>query len=86
MYWDDKYGTESVSADVLSEMRVRMKEDNSAHLSNSFLLDDDSSVQFSIDENIDASSINIQLTGYALPSIFNENASFSFLLTRPTKE
>ena len=52
MYWDDKYGTESVNADVLKEMRNRMNEDTDSHLSNSFLLDDDSSVQFSIEENM----------------------------------
>lgn len=87
MYWDDKYGTESVNAEVLSEMRIRMKEDNSSHASNSFLLDDDSSVQFSIDENLDAQAISIQLDGgFGLPGTFLENPSFAFLLARPSEQ
>ena len=86
MYWDDKYGTESVSADVLNDMRTRMTEDTSQHLSNSFLLDDDSSVQFNIDENIDANVINIQLAGFGLPATFLDNPSFSFLLSRPSEQ
>jgi len=86
MYWDDKYGTESVSADVLNEMRTRMTEDTNQHLSNSFLLDDDSSVQFSVDENIDTNVINIQLAGFGLPSTFLDNPSFSFLLSNPREQ
>ncbi|KOM29980.1 hypothetical protein LR48_Vigan845s000800 [Vigna angularis] len=42
MYWDDKYGTHSVSSDVISNMRVLMTEDSNNAVSNSFLLDDDS--------------------------------------------
>ncbi|KAG2402223.1 Myosin-11 Myosin XI [Vigna angularis] len=45
MYWDDKYGTHSVSSDVISNMRVLMTEDSNNAVSNSFLLDDDSSYQ-----------------------------------------
>ncbi|KAG8487089.1 hypothetical protein CXB51_020641 [Gossypium anomalum] len=42
MYWDDKYGTHSVSPDVIANMRVLMTEDSNNAVSNSFLLDDDS--------------------------------------------
>ncbi|GER37137.1 myosin XI [Striga asiatica] len=42
MYWDDKYGTHSVSSDVISSMRVMMTEDSNNSVSSSFLLDDDS--------------------------------------------
>jgi myosin-5 len=42
MYWDDKYGTHSVSPEVISNMRVLMTEDSNNPVSNSFLLDDDS--------------------------------------------
>ncbi|XVE89949.1 hypothetical protein DITRI_Ditri20bG0037300 [Diplodiscus trichospermus] len=42
MYWDDKYGTHSVSTDVIANMRVLMTEDSNNAVSNSFLLDDDS--------------------------------------------
>ncbi|KAI4380781.1 hypothetical protein MLD38_006930 [Melastoma candidum] len=42
MYWDDKYGTHSVSSEVISSMRVMMTEDSNNAVSRSFLLDDDS--------------------------------------------
>ncbi|KAK3031660.1 hypothetical protein RJ639_035028, partial [Escallonia herrerae] len=42
MYWDDKYGTQCLSADVISDMRVLMTEDSNNAVSSSFLLDDDS--------------------------------------------
>lgn len=49
MYWDDRYNTETVSHDVLSRMKSLMVENNSA-ASHSFLLDDDSSIPFSLDD------------------------------------
>ena len=49
MYWDDRYGTETVSHDVLARMKQLMVENNSA-ASHSFLLDDDSSIPFSLDD------------------------------------
>jgi myosin-5 len=42
MYWDDKYGTHTVSSEVISSMRVMMTEDSNNAVSSSFLLDDDS--------------------------------------------
>ncbi|XP_019178687.1 PREDICTED: myosin-6-like [Ipomoea nil] len=50
LYWDDKYNTRSVSNDVISSMRVLMTEDLNDAESSSFLLDDNSSIPFSIDE------------------------------------
>ncbi|KAM7250854.1 hypothetical protein ACFE04_022737 [Oxalis oulophora] len=51
MYWDDKYGTQTVSSDIISTMRVMMTEDsNNLPVSTSFLLDDDSSIPFSVDD------------------------------------
>lgn len=49
MYWDDRYGTETVSHEVLGRMKQLMVENNSA-ASHSFLLDDDSSIPFSLDD------------------------------------
>ncbi|GJN22552.1 hypothetical protein PR202_gb10130 [Eleusine coracana subsp. coracana] len=49
-YWDDKYNTQSVSSDVLSNMRVLMTEDSNNAESSSFLLDDNSSIPFSVDD------------------------------------
>ena len=72
---------------LLKEMHNRMSEDTDSHLSNSFLLDDDSSVQFSIEENMDVQTIKIHLTGQlGLPPVFLENPSFSFLLSSPNEQ
>ncbi|KAG0453292.1 hypothetical protein HPP92_025956 [Vanilla planifolia] len=49
-YWDDKYNTQSVSSSVLSSMRILMTEDSNTAVSNSFLLDDNSSIPFSVDD------------------------------------
>ncbi|XP_021893807.1 myosin-6-like [Carica papaya] len=50
LYWDDNYNTRSVSPDVISSMRVLMTEDSNSAVSNSFLLDDNSSIPFSVDD------------------------------------
>lgn len=50
MYWDDKYGTETVSQDVLVKMKTSMTEESNASSSNSFLLDDDSNIPFTVEE------------------------------------
>ncbi|MQL80367.1 hypothetical protein Taro_012824 [Colocasia esculenta] len=49
-YWDDKYDTHSVSSSVLSDMRILMTEDSNIAASSAFLLDDNSSIPFSIDD------------------------------------
>ncbi|KAG0457447.1 hypothetical protein HPP92_022604 [Vanilla planifolia] len=49
-YWDDKYNTKSVSSSVLSSMRILMTEDSNTGANNSFLLDDSSSIPFSVDD------------------------------------
>lgn len=48
MYWDDKYNTETVSPDVLQQMKQLMV-DNASAASHSFLLDDDSSIPFQLE-------------------------------------
>ncbi|CAL0299636.1 unnamed protein product [Lupinus luteus] len=50
LYWDANYNTRSVSSDVLSSMRVLMAEDSNNAKSDSFLLDDSSSIPFSVDD------------------------------------
>ncbi|XP_077250914.1 myosin-8-like isoform X2 [Tasmannia lanceolata] len=50
LYWDDNYGTKTVSPSVLSSMRVLMTEDSNNPVSNAFLLDDNSSIPFSVDD------------------------------------
>ncbi|KAG2718036.1 hypothetical protein I3760_03G202400 [Carya illinoinensis] len=81
MYWDDKYGTHSVSADVISSMRVMMTEDSSNAVSSSFLLDDDSSIPFSVDD-ISKSIQQVDIADIDPPPLIRENSGFGFLLSR----
>ncbi|KAM7250190.1 hypothetical protein ACFE04_022073 [Oxalis oulophora] len=81
MYWDDKYGTHSVSSDVISNMRVLMTEDSNNAVSNSFLLDDDSSIPFSVDD-LSKSMEQINIADIEPPPLIKENSGFSFLLPR----
>ncbi|KAK3418320.1 myosin-9 [Eucalyptus grandis] len=81
MYWDDKYGTHSVSPDVISNMRVLMTEDSNNAVSSSFLLDDDSSIPFSVDD-ISKSMEQMDIADIEPPPLIHENSGFSFLLPR----
>lgn len=81
MYWDDKYGTHSVSSDVISSMRVMMTEDSNNALSSSFLLDDDSSIPFTVDD-ISKSMQKVEASDIDPPPLIRENSGFSFLLQR----
>ncbi|GLT80868.1 hypothetical protein SLA2020_522800 [Shorea laevis] len=81
MYWDDKYGTHSVSPEVIANMRVLMTEDSNNAVSNSFLLDDDSSIPFSVDD-ISKSVEQIDIPDIEPPPLIRENSGFSFLLPR----
>uniref|UniRef100_A0A162A2K7 Myosin motor domain-containing protein n=1 Tax=Daucus carota subsp. sativus TaxID=79200 RepID=A0A162A2K7_DAUCS len=81
MYWDDKYGTHSLSPDVISAMRVLMTEDSNNAVSSSFLLDDDSSIPFSV-EDIAKSMDQIAISDIDPPPLIRENAGFTFLLPR----
>ncbi|XP_059432809.1 myosin-17-like [Corylus avellana] len=81
MYWDDKYGTHSVSSDVISRMRVMMTEDSSNAVSSSFLLDDDSSIPFSVDD-ISKSMQQVDIADIDPPPLIRENSGFGFLLPR----
>ncbi|KVI01180.1 Dil domain-containing protein [Cynara cardunculus var. scolymus] len=81
MYWDDKYGTHSVSSDVISNMRVMMTEDSNNSVSSSFLLDDDSSIPFSVDD-ISKSMPQIEIGEIEPPPLIRENSGFVFLHQR----
>ncbi|KAG6789264.1 hypothetical protein POTOM_005355 [Populus tomentosa] len=50
MFWDDKNETQGLSSDVISRMRTLMAEDSIKMPNNTFLLDDDSSIPFSMEE------------------------------------
>ncbi|XP_058085252.1 myosin-17-like isoform X2 [Magnolia sinica] len=81
MYWDDKYGTHSVSSEVISNMRVLMTEDSNNAVSSSFLLDDDSSIPFSVDD-IPKSMQQIDISDVDPPPLIRENSGFVFLSQR----
>ncbi|XP_015571725.1 myosin-17 isoform X1 [Ricinus communis] len=81
MYWDDKYGTHSVSSDVISSMRVMMTEDSNNAVSSSFLLDDDSSIPFTVDD-ISKSMKQVDIAEIDPPPLIRENSGFGFLLPR----
>ncbi|KAM7513013.1 hypothetical protein LguiB_011888 [Lonicera macranthoides] len=81
MYWDDKYGTHSVSSEVISNMRVLMTEDSNNAVSSSFLLDDDSSIPFSVDD-ISKTMQQVDLADIDPPPLIRENSGFVFLHQR----
>ncbi|OIV98373.1 hypothetical protein TanjilG_16700 [Lupinus angustifolius] len=81
MYWDDKYGTHTVSTDVIASMRTMMSEDSNNAINSSFLLDDDTSIPFSVDD-ISKSTQRIQVADVEPPPFIRENSRFGFLLSR----
>ncbi|KAL4195806.1 hypothetical protein AMTRI_Chr04g180180 [Amborella trichopoda] len=81
MYWDDKYGTQSVSNEVVASMReIVSKEQN--FTSNSFLLDDDLSIPFSA-EDLSKAIPAIDPADVELPPFLREIPSFQFLVRHP---
>ncbi|GAB4821968.1 hypothetical protein N2152v2_009014 [Parachlorella kessleri] len=79
MYWDDRYGTETVSHEVLSRMKQQMVESSTNSASHSFLLDDDSTIPFSQDD-IAAMLDDKELLGETpVPAQLKDVPSFSFL-------
>ncbi|CAA3024341.1 myosin-6-like isoform X1 [Olea europaea subsp. europaea] len=87
LYWDDNYNTGSVSQDlyrqVISSMRVLMTEDSNGNhaVSNSFLLDDNSSIPFSIDELADTLQVK-EFSDVKPVMVFLENPAFQFVRQR----
>ncbi|KAG8495473.1 hypothetical protein CXB51_013089 [Gossypium anomalum] len=79
MYWDDKYGTQSVSNEVVAEMREMLNKDSQYLASNSFLLDDDLSIPFST-EDIDIAIPAIDPSDIELPAILSEYSCAQFLM------
>lgn len=78
LYWDDNYNTRSVSPDVIASMRVLMTEDSNSAVSSSFLLDDNSSIPFSVDELSDALQVKDFLDVKPADELL-ENPAFQFL-------
>uniref|UniRef100_A0A803LAF0 Myosin-6-like n=1 Tax=Chenopodium quinoa TaxID=63459 RepID=A0A803LAF0_CHEQI len=78
LYWDDNYNTRSVSPDVIGSMRVLMTEDSNSANSNSFLLDDSSSIPFSVDD-ISGSMHSKEFVDVRPAEELLENLEFQFL-------
>ncbi|KAG9447665.1 hypothetical protein H6P81_013793 [Aristolochia fimbriata] len=78
-YWDDNYGTQSVSTNVIGNMRILMTEDSNDAASNSFLLDDNSSIPFSVDD-LSSSLQEKDFNGVKAAEELLENPAFQFLL------
>ncbi|CDP03822.1 unnamed protein product [Coffea canephora] len=78
LYWDDNYNTRSVSPDVIASMRVLMTEDSNSAVSSSFLLDDNSSIPFSVDELSNALQLRDFLDVKPADELL-ENPAFQFL-------
>ncbi|KAK9732887.1 hypothetical protein RND81_04G029800 [Saponaria officinalis] len=81
MYWDDKYGTHSLNLDVISSMRVLMTEDSNNAVNNTFLLDDDSSIPFTVDD-MSKSMDKIDISDVEPPPLIRDSSGFSFLVPR----
>ncbi|KAL6534061.1 hypothetical protein OROHE_013894 [Orobanche hederae] len=80
MYWDDKYGTQSVSNEVVSQMRdIVNKDSQNLSSSNSFLLDDDLSIPFST-EDVYMAIPAIDPSDIELPQFFSEYPSAKQML------
>ncbi|GAB4836919.1 hypothetical protein Ancab_001830 [Ancistrocladus abbreviatus] len=79
MYWDDKYGTQSVSNEVVAKMREMLNKDSQNLTSNSFLLDDDLSIPFSTDD-ISKAIPAVDPMEVELPASLAEYPAAKFLL------
>ncbi|XP_019705642.1 myosin-6 isoform X2 [Elaeis guineensis] len=77
-YWDDKYNTQSVSSSVLSSMRILMTEDSNNAVSSAFLLDDNSSIPFSVDD-VSSSLQDKIFSDIKPPEELLKNPAFQFL-------
>ncbi|KAF6139301.1 hypothetical protein GIB67_021511 [Kingdonia uniflora] len=82
MFWDDKYGTQGLSQEVIGKMRTLMSEDSIVNTS--FLLDADSSIPFSLEE-ISRSFLDISISNVEPPDLLRQNSEFKFLVSQCTE-
>ncbi|TKW16381.1 hypothetical protein SEVIR_5G297100v4 [Setaria viridis] len=81
MYWDDVNGTNTISAEFTSSLKSAVREESNMATSFSILLDDDSSIPFSLDD-ITKTLPAIEVADDDLLPFVHENPSFAFLLQR----
>ncbi|XP_062213114.1 myosin-6-like [Phragmites australis] len=78
-YWDDKYNTESVSEEVLDEMRKMMNVGSGQATSDStFLLDEEASMPLSLEEIANSMEAK-EFQNVTPPQELLDNAAFQFL-------
>ncbi|KAK6145891.1 hypothetical protein DH2020_019760 [Rehmannia glutinosa] len=78
LYGDDNFNTPSVAPEVISSMKILMTEDSNDADSDSFLLDEDSSIPFSVDD-ISSSLRQADFTNVKPAAQLVENPAFEFL-------
>ncbi|XP_022953205.1 myosin-12 isoform X1 [Cucurbita moschata] len=88
MFWDDKYGTQGLSTDIIGKMRVLLAEDSINIPNNSFLLDVDSSIPFSMEEIFRsfAEDGGVNLSDVDPPPLMRQKSDFHFLLQQQMSE
>lgn len=84
MYWDDRYGTETVSHEVLARMKQLMVEGTSSGAAgHSFLLDEDANIPFTQEDIAIALRGHDLISEIPLPETLRDVPSFSFLNKKP---
>ncbi|AQK62955.1 Myosin-12 [Zea mays] len=83
MFWDDKYGAQGVSQEVIGRMRTMTTDDSVTTPNSSFLLDDDSSIPISLDD-IARLMLHIDPSDVEPPPLLRQNSQFHFLLQQHT--
>ncbi|XP_047053048.1 myosin-17-like isoform X5 [Lolium rigidum] len=81
MYLDDVNGTNTISAEFASSLKAAAREEANTVTTFSILLDDDSSIPFSLDDITKTTPV-IEMAVDDLLPFFRENPSFAFLLQR----
>ncbi|CAO2171232.1 unnamed protein product [Urochloa humidicola] len=81
MYWDDVNGTNTISAEFTSSLKSAVREESNMATSFSILLDDDSSIPFSLDD-ITKTLPAIEVADDDLLPFVHDNPTFAFLLQR----
>ncbi|XP_047051996.1 myosin-5-like [Lolium rigidum] len=81
MYLDDVNGTNTISAEFASSLKAAAREEANTVTTFSILLDDDSSIPFSLDDITKTMPV-IEMAVDDLLPFFRENPSFAFLLQR----
>ncbi|CAO1945208.1 unnamed protein product [Urochloa humidicola] len=81
MYWDDVNGTNTISAEFTSSLKSAVREESNMATSFSILLDDDSSIPFSLDDITKTLPV-IEVADDDLLPFVHDNPTFAFLLQR----